>query len=112
MDLFRRENSNFSNFLPLKIVNFATKMKIGHFSSLTRICSFWTKNGTLTHCDSSITHLYVITVMPLVPGRNSSPASVASVEETEDNLVLDFSNGGPPSLVISTADQPQVRLPF
>ena len=61
---------------------------------------------------SSITHLYVITVMPLVPGRNSSPASVASVEETEDNLVLDFSNGGPPSLVISTADQPQVRLPF
>ena len=30
-----------------------------------------------------------------------------TLEETEDNLVLDFSNGGPPSLVISTADQPK-----
>ena len=59
--------------------------------------------------------MYVITGMPLLPaGRNSSPATTTavSVEETEDNLVLDFSNGGPPSLVISTADQPQVRIPF
>ena len=59
--------------------------------------------------------MYVITGMPLLPpGRNSSPATTTavSVEETEDNLVLDFSNGGPPSLVISTADQPKVRLPF
>ena len=56
--------------------------------------------------------MYVITVMPLLPGRNNSSSPAVAVEETEDNLVLDFSNGGPPSLVISTADQPKVRLPF
>ena len=43
---FRRENSNISNFSPLKIINFGTKIKIP-FSSF---CSFWTKNGPLTHC--------------------------------------------------------------
>ena len=47
-DQFRRENSSFSNFLPLKTVNFGTKIKIDTFSSFSRICSFWTKNGTLT----------------------------------------------------------------
>ena len=46
-DQFRRENSNFS---PLKIVNFDTKIKIDHFSSCSRICIFWTKNGPLTQC--------------------------------------------------------------
>ena len=27
-------------------------MKIDTFPSLLRICTFWTKNGTLTHCAS------------------------------------------------------------
>ena len=49
-DQFRRENSNISNCLPLKIVNFETKIEIDHFSSFSRICSFRTKNGQLTHC--------------------------------------------------------------
>ena len=39
-------------FLLLKIVNFETEIKIDHFSSFSRICSFWTKNGPLTHCES------------------------------------------------------------
>ena len=49
-DQFRRENSNISNSLLLKKVNFATKIKIHHLWSFSRICSFWTKNGPLTHC--------------------------------------------------------------
>ena len=49
-DRFRCENSNISNFLPLNIVNFDRKIKIDQFSSFSRICSFWTKNGPLTHC--------------------------------------------------------------
>ena len=51
---FRRENSNISNFLPLKIVNFGTEIKLTIFRSFSRICSFWTKNGPLTHCDLGI----------------------------------------------------------
>ena len=27
-----------------------TQIKIDQFSSFSRICSFWTKNGPLTHC--------------------------------------------------------------
>ena len=49
-DQIRHKNSNISNFLPLKKVNFETKIKIVHFSSFSRICSFSTKNGPLTHC--------------------------------------------------------------
>ena len=42
-DQFRRENSNISNFSPLELVNFDTKIKIDHFSSFPSICSFWTR---------------------------------------------------------------------
>ena len=42
-DQFRRQNSNISNFLPIKFVNFDTKIKVDHFSSSSRICSFWAK---------------------------------------------------------------------
>ena len=49
-DQFRRENSNISNSLPLKLVNFDTKTKIDHFSRSSIIFSFWTKNSKLTHC--------------------------------------------------------------
>ena len=45
-DQFRRKNSNISFFYPYN----ATEIKTDHFSSFSRICSFWTKNGTLTHC--------------------------------------------------------------
>ena len=45
-DQIRRENSNISNVLQLKIVNFDTKVKIDHFSSFSRIFSFWTKKWT------------------------------------------------------------------
>ena len=54
-DQFRRENSNIFIFYLLKIVNFFTKIKIDHFSSCSRICKFWSKNGPLTHCVSSMT---------------------------------------------------------
>ena len=53
-DQFRRENSNISTFVLLKIVNFDTKIRIDHFSSFWRICSFWTQNGPLTHCAQSL----------------------------------------------------------
>ena len=50
---FRCENSNaFRFFLPLKKVDFDTKIKVDHFSSFSRICIFWTKNGPLTHCEN------------------------------------------------------------
>ena len=49
-DQFRHENSNISTFLPLKLVNFDTKVTMDHFSSFSRIFSFWDKNGPLTHC--------------------------------------------------------------
>merc|ERR1711860_338058 len=35
------------NVLPLKIANFDIKIKIDHFSSFSRICSFWTKMDLL-----------------------------------------------------------------
>ena len=38
-------------FFTAKKVNFDTKIKIDHFSRCSRICSFWTKNGPLTHCE-------------------------------------------------------------
>ena len=47
-DQFRREN--ISNFLPLKIVNSVTKIKINDFFCFLRIFAFWTKRGILTHC--------------------------------------------------------------
>ena len=50
-DQFERENSNISIFTPLKIINFDTKIRIDQFSSFSRSCSFWTKNGHLTHGD-------------------------------------------------------------
>ena len=49
-DQFRHENSNISTFLPLKLVNFDTKVTMDHFSSFSRIFSFGDKNGPLTHC--------------------------------------------------------------
>ena len=36
----------FRIFFLLKIVNFDTEIKIDHFSSFSRICSFWTKKCT------------------------------------------------------------------
>ena len=44
---FMRENSNVIQFFSLlKLVNFDTKIKkLDHFSSFSRICNFWTKNG-------------------------------------------------------------------
>ena len=50
-DQFRRGNSNILIFIPLKIVIFETKIKNDSFASFSRILSFWTKNGHLTHCD-------------------------------------------------------------
>ena len=47
----------FRLFLPLKIVNFDTKIKIDYFSSFSIICSFWTKNGPLTHCEEGLANV-------------------------------------------------------
>ena len=47
---FRRENSNNSKFLPIKIVNFDTKIKIDHFQAFQEFVVFGQKNGPLTHC--------------------------------------------------------------
>ena len=42
-DQFRRENSNISNFLPLKIVNFDTKIKIDNFQAFSELLVFGQK---------------------------------------------------------------------
>ena len=42
-DQFRRENSNIWNFPPLKIANFDTKMKIGHFQTFKGFAVFGQK---------------------------------------------------------------------
>ena len=49
LDQFRCENSNISNFVPLKIANFATKIKIDHFSSFSKICIFFWQKMELWH---------------------------------------------------------------
>ena len=37
-------------FFTAKNIQFWHKIEIDHFSSFSRICNFWTKNGPLTHC--------------------------------------------------------------
>ena len=49
-DQFWREKFKYFEFLSLEMVNFDTKFNIDHFSSFSRICILWTKNGPLTHC--------------------------------------------------------------
>ena len=49
-DQFRRENSNISIFLPLKIFNFDPKLKLTIFQAFQEFVIFGPKNGPLTHC--------------------------------------------------------------
>ena len=54
-DQFWRENSNISNLLPLKIVNFDTKIKIDHFQAFQEFVVFgqkWTFLHTVALSDN------------------------------------------------------------
>ena len=59
-DPFKARKFKYFEFLTLKIVNFDTKINIDHFSNFSRICSFWTKNGTLTHCSAHNTTIEIL----------------------------------------------------
>ena len=49
-DQFRRENSNILNFLPLKIVNFDTEIKMSIFQDFQEFVVFGQKNEDFEQC--------------------------------------------------------------
>ena len=65
---FRRENSNtFLIFLPLKIVNFDSKIKIDHFLAFQEFVIFGPKNGPLKHCVISHSCHFFFTLKSILP---------------------------------------------